>query len=143
VDPSAVTFVVDHLVGKLVGVRLGVLRSMSHVSALSQRFFTVVDGVPGSVVICADYRRLEVMNEDVASAWTRDLVRANAKVQRSALLLPLRADVLRLQIVRVVREARNPQRRICMDAAEAKAWLKSTLDPAEMAGLDGFLAVRS
>lgn len=135
---------IEHLVGRLVGMRVGALSTMKVLDATSRRFFTVLEGVPGSAVVCADYRRLQVMNDDAEAMLTACMATANGKVQRSALLLPVQDEAVRFQMERVLREARNPSRRICVDSAEAKAWLCSVLSPAERKSLDAFLlAVRT
>jgi hypothetical protein len=86
------------------------------------------------------YRNLRVMSDTLTEAVAQDLKRANPKVLRSALLFPSGATTVRLQMDRLLMEAGNPGRRICSDAAEAKAWLGLRLDGAERAALDQFLA---
>ena len=106
----------------------------------SNRFREVVGKAHGKLVICADYRLLHPMAPDIANAWLGGLREMNPKLERSALLLPAGAPAVRLQIERVLREAKHPGRRACSDAAEVKAWLSSCLDSAEQARLTQFLA---
>jgi hypothetical protein len=63
----------------------------------------------------------------------------NPRLVRSALLLPRHDPSLRLQIERLLREAHNPSRRICLDAADVRVWLQPCLDAATEAEVQAFL----
>jgi hypothetical protein len=134
------TPLVERLVGKLLVTRVGQLRSTEEWVTFSRRFFAAVEASPGPVVVCADYRAMQLIDDATATTVIQDLRRGNARVLRSAFLLPVGSSTVRLQVDRLLREAGNPERRTCSDPAEAKAWLGLRLDAAERAALDRFLA---
>lgn len=133
-------YVAQRLTGKLIGVRLGELRTVTDWLDYSNRVRALAAERPGAIVICADYRQLQVMQKEVAAALLEGLREFNPILYRSALLLPSDAPTLLLQMERLLREARNLRRRVCSDAAEVKAWLASCLDSTEQARLVEFLA---
>lgn len=138
-NERAEPFVVRCLTGKLMGARAGQLSSMAEFVGFTELFRSEADKVVGPVVICADYRQLQVLKEEVAIAVLTGLRQFNAKLERSALMLPTHATTLRLQMDRLLREAKHPGRRVCSDAAEVKAWPSSCLDATEQSRLDEFL----
>jgi hypothetical protein len=80
------------------------------------------------------------MSPELAGACLQSFQEGNARLERSAILLPRNVPTFRLQVERILREAKHPYRRVCKDTAEAKAWLSSCLDSAEQIRLDEFLA---
>lgn len=134
-------YVVRHIAGKLLGIRTGEPRTLAEWLSLAGSFRRVADEVPGPIVVCADLRRLQWMSEEVASALLVGCVQLNPRILRSALMLPGNVPTLRLQLERLLRQAGNPARRLCLDSAEVKAWLTSSLSAAEQRGLAEFLAV--
>jgi hypothetical protein len=140
-DARTQPYVVQRLAGKLIGVRVGELRTVADCRDYANRVRGLAAERPGSIVICADYRRLRLMDKEVAEAALDGLRDLNPLLNRSALLPPADAPALRLQMERLLRDARNPGRRICTDAAEVRAWLSSCLDSTEQARLVEFLAL--
>jgi hypothetical protein len=128
--------VAQRLTGKLIGVRVGELRTVADCHEYANRVRGLAAERPGAMVICADYRHLRLMSKEVEAAALDGLRDFNPLLHRSALLLPAGAPTL----LRLVCDARNPRRRICSDAAEVKAWLSSCLDSTEQACLAEFLA---
>ena len=96
-------------------------------------------GLTGRIVVCADYRALILLNPTVADALLVWLKQVSPRVERTAVLLPKNAPTLRLQVDRLVREARDPNHRICAEAAEVDAWLGPHLNEKERARLAQFL----
>jgi hypothetical protein len=131
---------VQRLAGKLVGVRVGEIRSGADWFNCVNSLRAVAAERPGAIVICADFRQLQVMNAEIAAVVLESLRDFNPMLYRSAILLPANAPTLLLQMERLLREARNLRRRICSDGAEVKAWLASCLDSTEQARLVEFLA---
>ncbi len=119
---------------------MGKLRTVADWHDLLISVRRVADEKAGAIVVCADFRNVQVMNKELASAALAGLLEFNPRVYRSALLLTGDAHMLRLQLERLLRETRNLRRRICVDTAEAKAWLSSCLGSSEQACLDEFLA---
>jgi hypothetical protein len=134
-------FVVEHLGASLLAMRVDALRSMADLLDLSRQLRAAMDGIPGSIIGCADYRLLRGIDGEVADGLVELIRQANPKVRRSALLMPIDASTSRLQLDQVLRQG-HAERRICADVAEAKAWLSSHLDAAERARLGEFLAPR-
>jgi hypothetical protein len=133
-------FVVERLVGRLIGMRVGEIGSFDDLDALTRRLLSLVEAQTTDMVACCNYRGLRVLDHRSAASAVSGMKMVNSKLQRSAVLLPRASATLRLQIERLFRDASNPARRICNDAAEAKAWLGSCLDAGERAALDRFLA---
>ena len=133
-------YVVQRVAGKLLGVRAGKLKVMADWLNLSSGVRSVAKEIPGPIVICADYRQLQVMHQDVVSPLLDEFRQFNSKVRRSALMMPSNAPTLRRQMEALLREAHHSGRRVCVDAAEVKAWLSSCLDGPERHGLDEFIA---
>ncbi|MGH7435579.1 MAG: hypothetical protein ACRENE_07880 [Polyangiaceae bacterium] len=142
VAPAAGTHAVERLAGNLIGLRVAEIRSVEEIETLVRRLMALVELQPPTVV-CCDYRGLRTLDDETAAAAVQAMRAVNAKLQRSAVLLPGSSSNLRLQIERLCRDARDagsPRRRVCSDAAEAKAWLGSSLDEEERRALDRFLA---
>jgi hypothetical protein len=133
-------YVVERLLGKLVGLRGGQVRTVSEWSGLAVSVGKMAATIEAPIVLCADYRRLQLLSEEVAGAVLESFREFNSKLERSALLLPAKASTLRLQIERILREAKHPARRVCVDVAEAKAWLSSCLTENQQLRLEEFLA---
>jgi hypothetical protein len=132
--------VVQRLAGKLLGVRAGGLRTTGEWRELSTRLRAAADKTRGPVVVCADFLYLHALPEEAAEELLVSGLQFSPRLLRSALILPRDAHALRLQMERLLRVARSPVRRLCSDAAEAKAWLSSCLDGAEQRSLDEFFA---
>jgi len=108
--------VVERIAGKLVGARVGEFRTVADWLSYAGRVRSVAEEKAGAMVICADYRGMQVLNKDVADAVLDGFREFNSSVYRSALMLPANAPTLRLQMERLLREAKNLRRRICSDA---------------------------
>jgi hypothetical protein len=137
---GACGYVVERLVGRLIGMRVGEISSFDDLDTLTRRLLSLVELQTTHMVACCDYRGLRVLDDKSAASAVRGMKKVNPKLERSAVLLPSASSTLRLQMERLFRDAGNPARRICNDAAEAKAWLGSYLDAGERAALDRFLA---
>ncbi len=133
--PSAVRA----LGGALVGVRVRRLRTRTEWGELNRAFLAAAEGVAAPLVVYGDYSGLTPLSEEVANAVLQGLRSFNPKLRRAALLLPERSAVLRLQMERLLREARSAARRVCVDQEEAKAWLAPCLDSAELGRLNEFI----
>ena len=99
----------------------------------------IIASAPGAVSICADHRLLRVLGEEAADTLLDGFRRVNSRLGRSALLLPRHDPSVRLQLERLLREANNPSRRICLDAADVRAWLQPCLDATTQAEVQKFL----
>jgi hypothetical protein len=127
------------VVGRLIEVWLNDIRTVEEWSAFMKPFRRAIAAAPGRLVICADYRGLRVLTPAVAEAVLAGFTTQNPRLERSAILLPKRSHTLRLQVDRLVREAKDPNRRTCIYPAEAEAWLAPHLNDDERARLTLFL----
>ena len=137
-DPN---FDIQARVGRLVEVWAEGLSSAAELHAFARRFRAAMEAGPRRVV-CADYRALDVVVPEVWRAWVQGMQQVNPQLERSALILPRHNLPLRTQVERALAEAAHSERRICLDAAEAKEWLWGRLDKAERKRLLEFLAER-
>jgi hypothetical protein len=127
---------------RLVAVRVRKLEDVNAVESLGAGFFAAVCQAAPGAVIYADYRRTSPLSSLVATAWSRDMRRANHAVARSGMLLDPANAVFNLQLARVVHCAGSPARRLFTDARELYAWLAPTLTEQERAVLEGLLVSR-
>ena len=128
-------------VGKLVEVWAHHLDTVTEVADFARAFQLALSQGPRRVV-CADYRALEVVAPEVWRGWVKGMQEVNPQLARSALILPRNNLPLRAQVGSALAEANHPERRICLDAAEAKSWLWEHLDRVEQKRLLEFLAER-
>ena len=126
-------------VGRLIELRMVAMDSVSDWLAYWRRVAALVSELRGQVVSCVDLRALHSIPKEIAVPMLESMRENNSRVARTALLLPTQRTVLRLQFERMFAAVVNPNRRICSDAAEAKAWLCSHLNKQEMSRLDEFL----
>jgi hypothetical protein len=136
-------FAAAHIVGRLVeawALQFDTLRDVAMFGMQSSR--AIADVSAGSVIICTDYSNLRALPSDVFPAFVDVLKRANLRLERAALVMPRKGTTLRHQMEVLLRQANHPNRRLCADPAEAKAWLSSLLSREEQLRLDQFLKER-
>jgi hypothetical protein len=125
--------------GRLLEIRvLGGYRSVSDVdemiAMMAAEFARVPE--PTRLVIAADWRQCRLLTPDVAARVTQMLTKSNPRVERSTVLLAAGHATSVLQVARLAREAKMPQRRVFTDPAELRSWLAEILLPSELARLD-------
>jgi hypothetical protein len=108
-------------------VRVRRLSDVDAVESLGAGFFAAVCQAAPGAMIFADYRCTSPLSAPVATAWSRDMRRANGTVARSGMLLDPANAVFNLQLARVVHCAGNPARRLFTDARDLYAWLEPGL----------------
>lgn len=91
-------------------------------------------------VTVADWRRCSVLSADAAERALKMLLTVNPRTERSAVLYSNASPTAVMQFVRLVREAKNPNRRIFLHPAELITWLEEVLTPGESSQLRLFLA---
>jgi hypothetical protein len=136
-------FAAEHRIGRLVEAWALRFDSSSDVAMFGMQSGQAIADLPGKVVICSDYSNLQALPTDVIPAFVDVLRRANARLDRAALVMPRHGTTLRHQMEGMLRKAHHPNRRLCADSAEAKAWLSSLLTREEQIRLDEFLRERS
>lgn len=90
-------------------------------------------------IIVADWRAQRLMSPAVAERVSFMLSRNNPSIDKSALLTPPTSALTAMQVVRLVREAENAQRKAFEDAADAIAWLSAALSDDELRRVTAFL----
>ena len=90
-------------------------------------------------VIAADWRKVTVMPQATAERAREMLARSNPRVVKSSILIDPSHATTGLQVVRLVKEAENANRRHFTDAAEQIAWLSDVLTAQELQRLRTFL----
>jgi hypothetical protein len=133
-------YAVECRVGRLVEARLLVLHSPQQAGAFAEALRTTFLALGRPCVICADWRTSSLLAPEVADALVDLLRRGNPHIERSGVLLAEGSAVFTLQVERVIREARNPSRRVFRRKAPMRAWLSEILEPDEVGRLAEFLA---
>jgi len=94
-------------------------------------------------VICTDLTNARTFSPPIAARFT-ELMRAdNPKVERSGFLLAKNAATFSLQLERMIRESKNPNRRTFSEADALEGWLSPILSFLERGLLRSFLAAAS
>ncbi len=129
--------------GRLVEAWALQFNTIHDVAMFGMQSSEAIAAVDGQVIICSDYSNLQALPSTVFSAFVEVLKRANPRLMRAALVMPRKGTSLRHQMEALMQKATHPNRRLCADPAEAKAWLSSLLTREEELRLDQFLRERS
>jgi hypothetical protein len=136
-------FAAAHRAGRLVEAWAIQFNTVDDVVGFGLLCTRVISEVSGPIVICSDYSNLQALPSDVFAEFVQVLRRANPRLDRAALLMPKSGTALRHQMAALLERAPHPNRRLCADAAEARAWLSSLLTRDEEQRLDQFLRERA
>lgn len=135
----APVFTVERRVGRLVEARVFRLATAAEVGDYAHAFARHLSAPSGRPLLVADHRSVVIYAQEVVDALI-DLFRVmNRHWERVALIIAPTNATLSLQLQRVVRESRNPSRRLFTDAREACRFLGELLQPDELARADAFL----
>jgi hypothetical protein len=130
-------------VGRLMEIRIDHgFHSVAEVEAMDHTIGAAFATLPSqkSVVICADWRRTQLMADGASDRFGQMIGAYNARIERSGILSNPDSPVSVLQFMRVVRESSHPRRKLFQDAASLTHYLQDLLTPAELARLRDFLA---
>jgi hypothetical protein len=130
-------------VGRLLEIRADAgYRTRGDVDALFDMMERELGKLSGNQrhVTVVDWRRCPVMAPEAAEHIATRIAATNATTERSAALAKQDAPVAVLQFVRVIREARLPDRKLFFEERELIGWLKETLTGAELVRLRAFLS---
>jgi hypothetical protein len=136
-------FAAAHKIGRLVEAWAIQFNTVDDVVMFGLQSSRAITEVPGPILICSDYSNLQALPSDVFSAFVEVLRRANPRLDRAALIMPRKGSSLRPQMEALLERAPHPNRRLCADQAEARAWLSSLLNREEQMRLDQFLRERA
>jgi hypothetical protein len=131
------------VVGGLLEIRVGYgYRSISDVEAMITMIRTTITsrGSLEKFAIVADWRNVHIMPPEVAQRAREMLAGNNVRVTRSAILTLPEHPTTNLQVVRLVREAENPQRRHFAAVPDLQRWIGEVLSPSQSVRLSAFLA---
>jgi hypothetical protein len=91
-------------------------------------------------VTVVDWRRCALMSPEAADYMSKLMSGNNPSTERSAALASNDSPLSVLQFVRMIRDAKLPNRRLFTDASELTHWLSEVLTSAERVRLQEFLA---
>ncbi len=125
-------------VGRLVEIYCESPVDVGQAKALAASLRYIAQGAGTEIVTCADIRRVRVFPPDVSELLI-DLMRStNGTSIRSAFVFEP-SSIFGMQMDRMVREARNPDRHCFTSKDAALLWLSDVLKPAERRRLEQFL----
>jgi hypothetical protein len=93
----------------------------------------------GRLIEARDHRAVTVYPQTVTDELALLFGTLNQHLQRVALLVAPSNATLTMQLSRIVREAKNPERRVFFTTDDAEAFLGEVLTPAERTRLAQFL----
>lgn len=136
----------EFVVGRLMEIRVAAgYRTVQDVDRMIGMIIKASAALPppGKFVIAADWRAVSVMDQDTANRAREMLALSNPRVIRSSILVQPEQAITNLQVVRLVKEAANEDRRHFTSPAEQAAWLSEVLTEEETARLRVFLGLGS
>ena len=91
------------------------------------------------IVIAADWRPCKLFTPEVAQRAVDMLMGVNPRIERSAILHRDDQATSVLQVMRLIKEAQSPHRRVFTNPFEMQSWLGEVLSDAERERLRVFL----
>ena len=134
----------EFVVGKLLEIRVADgYRSVEDIDAMIQMIRANMSklGPNDKMTIVADWTAVHVMHPETAARAREMLATANPKVLRSSILTAPENPTTNLQVVRLIREAQNADRRHFAEPKQLAAWLSPVLSVQEGARLRTFLGI--
>jgi hypothetical protein len=128
-------------VGRLLEAVMQARVTSADIEAANLVIAKVAREMKGQCVVIGDYRATRFLLEEDAAQLVQMLRRYNDRIERSAILVSEQSAVGVLQMERMVRETKHPQRRAFRDPHEAAAWLGEVLTPAERDRLHAVLGI--
>lgn len=134
-------FTVEVRAGRLIEARIEALRNLQRAAAYTQAFAQILQRAPVQerMILCADHRAVAVYSQQVTDELASLFGAMNQRLARIALLVAPSNATLTMQLTRIVREARNPERRVFFAMEEAETFLGEVLTAAERSRLAQFL----
>jgi hypothetical protein len=125
--------------GRLLEIRVRAgYRTVSDVDDMIAMIAAELARVPPAtrILIAADWRQCSVFTPSVAERATQMLTGGNPRLERSAILHDPGQPTSVLQVFRLAREAKLPNRRVFTNPDEMRAWLAEVSQPDELTRLD-------
>jgi hypothetical protein len=130
--------ITTHSVGRLMETRFVAPVVSADFEQLARDRREIARRVTGQRVVCADLRGTGVLSPELADMLLSNKRGVEDPLRNALLLAPDRAT-LALQIERIIREGKNPARRVFRDRDALVAWLDEVLTPPERARVREFL----
>ena len=93
----------------------------------------------GRVIIVTDWRRCPVMSVEASTRIVPMITRTNPHMERSGAIASRESPIAVLQFMRIIAEAKSPERRLFYETDKLTEWLGEVATPAENARLRAFL----
>jgi hypothetical protein len=132
-------------VGRLLEVRIAAgYRSVDDVDQLFDALDGAVSALPPGVkhVTVADWTRCAVMTPTATARLRERMALTNVHTERSAVLVVPDMPTAVVQFLRVIREAKLPDRKLFFSASELVTFLAEVLTPAETERVRQFFTER-
>jgi hypothetical protein len=134
----------EFVVGRLLEIRVAAgwnsVADVDEVIAMTRENLKMLP--PGArFVAAADWRAVRIMSPETAMRVQRLLYGTNARLKRAAILTLPENPLTNLQVVRLIREAENTERRHFIWAKKMHAWLAEALTEEEAERLATFLGL--
>jgi hypothetical protein len=133
-------FTTEIRVGRLYEHRIVSLDSEEDIVAVGMKAGEVMARSREQVVVCADYRQLRFLKQELTEQFIERIGRLNDRIERSAVLITNDQAIFNLQMARMIRRMNYPNRRLFHDPKELQVWLGEVLTPPERLRLAAFLA---
>jgi len=131
-------------VGRLIEIRTKGFESVADVHTMRRLAKQRTNALTPDVqlpVVAADWRQCALLSPDAAEEVLKMFVGANAASERAALLYSDHSPTAVMQFLRLIRDSKNPNRRMFSDPVEMASWLGEVLTQAESKRLRDFLGL--
>jgi hypothetical protein len=129
-------------VGKLLEVRVDAgYQTPADVDVMIGLIAQVLGSLPAHerIIIAADWRRCNVFGPGTADRALAMLTKHNPRLLRSGILIRPDSPATLIQVMRLVDEARSPERRVVTSFEAMISWLMPVTTPKELTRLKVFL----
>jgi|CZKU01.1.fsa_nt_gi hypothetical protein len=133
----------QRVVGRLLEIRVDAgYRSPADVDAMIAMMKSVLDQLPAHerIIVAADWRRCTVFGAGTAERAIAMFNASNPRTLRSAILIVPDSPTSVMQVMRLVSEARLPDRRVFTSPETQIQWLAEVTTPKELDRLKEFVA---
>jgi hypothetical protein len=130
---------VERHVGRLAEVRYRAPLTLDELSGFIARVRGLVEKAASPLVFCCDWREIERFDGTFIDTLVWTMRRDNPRVAANGVLVGASNKPLFDQVSGIVREARNPNRRVFRTRRDLVAFLDPLLDDAERRRRDEFL----
>jgi hypothetical protein len=142
--PVPVKNTVDMVVGRLVEIDLAAgFRTPQDVAQIGEQIIACVSRLRSGIkqaVIFSDWRACQLVAPETAQEMISTFTKVNFGIERSALLHNTDQPTSVLQMTRVLREGRHPDRRVFTNPNDVITFLSERLQPAEIERLKTIVA---